>query len=82
MREDRGMPLRPHVDHEECVSSGACVLEAPEAFAYQDGPEQLAVVQPGAADLSDDELRSVAALCPVQAIHLYDDDGTEVPVEG
>jgi ferredoxin len=82
LREDRGMSLRARVDHDECVSSGACVLEAPDAFAYQDGPEQLAVVLPGATDLSDDELRDVAALCPVQAIHLYDEDGTEVPVEG
>jgi hypothetical protein len=40
------------------------------------------VVLPGAAELSDEELRDVAALCPVQAIHLYDDDGAEVPVEG
>jgi ferredoxin len=76
------MALRPYVDHDECVSSGACVLDAPEAFGYQDGPEQLAVVLPGAAELSDDELREAAALCPVQAIHLYDADGNEVPVEG
>jgi ferredoxin len=72
--------LRPYVDHAECVSSGACVLDFPEAFGYQEGPEQLAVVLPGAAHLSEGELREAASLCPVQAIHLYDAEGTEIPV--
>ena len=66
--------MRAEVDHSRCVSSGACVLEAPEAFAYQDGPEALAVVLPGAAALSDERLLEVAALCPVQAIRVYDGD--------
>jgi ferredoxin len=35
------MDPRVEVDHAECVSSGACVLEAPAAFGYQDGPEAL-----------------------------------------
>lgn len=76
------MAYRAEVDHSECVSSGACVLEAPEAFAYQEGPEALAIVLPGAAALSDERLVEVAGLCPVGAIHVYDDDGAEVPLGG
>jgi ferredoxin len=75
------MPLRPYVDHDLCVSSGACVLEFPDAFAYQEGPEALAIVLPGAAELSDDELRDAASLCPVEAIRLLDDEGTDVTLE-
>ncbi len=75
------MGCRAWVDHDECVSSGACVLEAPEAFAYQEGPEALAVVLPGAADLPDNRLVEVARLCPVGAIHVYDGDD-EAPLDG
>jgi ferredoxin len=76
------MVLRAEVDHSECVSSGACVLEAPDAFGYQDGPEALAVVLPGAAQLSDERLVEVAGACPTGAIHVYDADGNEVPLTG
>lgn len=76
------MGYRARVDHDVCVSSGACVLEAPEAFAYQDGPEALAVVLPGAADLTDERLVEVAGLCPVGAISIRDEDGNEVPLAG
>jgi ferredoxin len=75
------MALRPYVDHDVCVSSGACVLELPDAFAYQEGPEALAIVLPGAAKLSDEELREAAGLCPVEAIRLLDDAGNDVTTE-
>jgi len=75
------MPVRPYVDHDRCVSSGACVLELPQAFAYQEGPEALAVVLPGAAELSEEELRDAAALCPVEAIRLLDAEGKDVTPE-
>ena len=76
------MGYRARVDHDVCVSSGACVLEAPEAFAYQDGPEALAVVLPGAADLTDERLVEVAGFCPVGAISVRDEDGNDVPLAG
>ena len=71
--------MRVEVDHSRCVSSGACVLEAPEAFAYQEGPEALAVALPGAAELSDDRLLEVAGVCPVGAIRVYDGDREVTP---
>lgn len=70
--------MRLYVDHDRCVSSGACVLEMPDAFAYQDGPEQLAVVLPAAADLSDADRQSALELCPVDAIRLIDDNGKDI----
>ena len=72
------MSYRIEVDHSQCVSSGACVLELPDAFGYQDGPEALAVVLPGASRLSDEELLDAAELCPVGAIHVYDGDGEDL----
>lgn len=75
------MGYQAWVDHDECVSSGACVLDAPEAFGYQDGAEALAVVLPGAADLSGERLVEVAGLCPVRAIRVYDGDA-EVDLDG
>ena len=75
------MALRPYVDHDRCVSSGACVLELPDAFAFQEGPEALAIVLPGAADLSEEQLREAADLCPVEAIRLLDDAGRDVTAE-
>ena len=73
------MALRVEVDHTRCVSSGACVLEAPEAFAYQDGAEALAVALPGASKLPDERLLEVAGECPVQAIRVYDGDEEVTP---
>jgi ferredoxin len=72
--------LRPYVDHDRCVSSGACILEFPQAFAYQQG-QALAVVLPGADELTDEQLREAASLCPVEAIRLFDADGNDVTPE-
>ena len=64
------MGLKPTVDRDKCVGSGACVVEAPEAFAFEDGNYGVAEVLPAAADLSDDRLREIADLCPMDAIVL------------
>lgn len=65
-----GASPRVWVDHDQCVSSGACVLEAPDAFAYQDGIEALAIALPAAQALPQERLVELADLCPVGAIHL------------
>ncbi|WCO68729.1 ferredoxin [Iamia majanohamensis] len=64
---------RIRVDHDECVSSGACVLEEPDLFAYQDGPEALAVALPAAQALPRERMEELAELCPVSAIVVEDD---------
>jgi len=72
--------LRPYVDHDRCVSSGACVLEFPQAFDYQQG-QALAVVLPGADELTEEQLQEAASLCPVEAIRLFDANGNDVTPE-
>ena len=66
------MARRPYVDHDLCASSGACVLERPDVFVYQEGPEALAVVRPDAPELSDEELGEAIELCPMDAIRVLD----------
>ena len=73
------MTLRVRIDQELCISSGKCVADEPEAFAFDD--EELSVVQPGAARLSDARLRRAARLCPGQAIILFDEAGQPVDVQ-
>ena len=63
-----GMAPKAVIDRDKCVGSGACVVEAPEAFAFDDGNYGVAVVLPGAADLGPDRLQEVADLCPMDAI--------------
>lgn len=68
------------IDREACIGSGACVSDSPKAFAFDE--ETIAVVLPGAAELSDDRLLMVARACPVTAVLLYDEDGNEVEIFG
>lgn len=73
------MTLRVRIDQELCISSGKCVADEPEAFAFDD--EELSVVLPGAARLSDDRLRRAVRLCPGQAIVLLDEAGQPIDVQ-
>jgi ferredoxin len=66
------------VDHDKCASSGACVLEEPGAFGWQEG-EGLAIVLPGVADLDDERIVEVARLCPMDAIVVKDGEATVAP---
>lgn len=63
------------VDHEICAGFGDCVDRAPDVFALND--DRLAILlDPNAVDL--DVLREAAELCPVSAILLFDEDGTQI----
>ncbi len=66
------------VDRNLCIGAGACVADSPEAFKFDD--ENIAVVQPGAADLSDEHLLEVARACPATAILVFDEADEEVDV--
>ena len=70
------MGFTAKVDREACIGAGACVSDSPKAFAFDE--HNIAVVQPGAHDLSDDRLLLVARACPAGAILLYNEDGNEV----
>jgi ferredoxin len=68
------------VDPTICISTGNCVRRAPDAFAFDD--DEVSVPQPGAADLSDEELVQIARSCPVGAIFLFGEDGAQVDLFG
>jgi ferredoxin len=67
------MPDHPQVtvDKQECMSSGRCMSDIPEAFAFDD--DELAEVIPGVADVAIDRLLEVARNCPGQAITVVPD---------
>ena len=59
---------------------GGLRSQFPQAFAYQKG-QALAVVLPGADELTEEQLREAASLCPVEGIRLFDADGNDVTPE-
>jgi ferredoxin len=70
------MSYTVRVDGDVCISTGNCVRRAPGAFAFDD--DEISVPQPGAAELSDEELVQIARSCPVGAISLVGEDGKQV----
>ncbi|MCP4436296.1 MAG: ferredoxin [Actinomycetia bacterium] len=64
------------IDVEECVSSGKCVADNPDAFGFDD--DELAVLLPGASSLDDAKLLTAARRCPSGAILLLDDSGEPI----
>ena len=70
------MSHRLEVDKDMCISSGTCVQSYPDAFRFDD--DELAETTPQAAELSADDKREAAQLCPAGAILLYDEQGGEV----
>ena len=60
------------IDRDECLSSGKCVADAPEAFGFDD--EELVVALGGLDDLSDDLAVKIVRNCPSGALRIADDD--------
>jgi len=54
------------VDKELCVSSGRCIADVPEVFAFD--AEELAEVKPDAPAIDPQRLSAAARNCPGQAI--------------
>lgn len=66
------------IDTELCMSHQLCIAELPEAFGL--GADHIAVVLPGASNLSEDQLIAAAASCPMAAIVLHDENGLQVAI--
>jgi ferredoxin len=66
---------RVEIDRESCQSSGRCVQACPDAFALDD--DHLACLRRGVS-APDARLAAIARDCPALAIHLFEEDGTEV----
>lgn len=58
------------------MSSGKCVHDLPSVFAFDD--EELAVLQPDAEQLGDEQLIRVARNCPSRALRVFDETGAVV----
>ena len=69
--------MRLQIDQDECLSSGKCVADRPDAFGFDD--DELVVALAGASGLDDDQLLAAARRCPSGAIRVFDgDDEIEV----
>jgi ferredoxin len=64
------------IDSDNCVSSGTCVAEAPEAFVFD--PDKVATSRADARPVEDDRLLQIAQNCPSGAILLFDSAGEAV----
>ena len=60
------------IDRDECLSSGKCVADAPQAFGFDD--EELVVALGGVDDLADDLAVKIVRNCPSGALRLADDN--------
>lgn len=69
--------MRIEINVDDCMSSGKCVADHPDAFAFDD--EELAVLVDEGRALDDQQMLRVARNCPSRAIMVFDDDGTQVP---
>lgn len=66
-------PVAVRVDKDLCMSSGRCVAEAPEVFAFDD--EELSEPVAPVVDGSLADLQAVAVGCPAAAIEVGAADG-------
>lgn len=64
------------IDKDLCISSGKCVGDHPDAFAFD--ADELAETRPGLDALDDEQRLAVARQCPSEAIRLHTPDGAEV----
>lgn len=62
--------MRLKLDQDLCISAGRCALDEPKAFDLDD--DELVVMLPAAAELSEARMQHVADRCPSGAISLVD----------
>lgn len=70
------MAYRIEINIDDCMSSGKCVADYPDAFDFDD--EELAVLKDASA-LDDEQMLRAARNCPSRAIMLFGEDGSQVP---
>ncbi|MEC7116704.1 MAG: ferredoxin [Actinomycetota bacterium] len=69
------MTFRIEIETEDCMSSGKCVADYPEVFAFDE--DELAEILPN-AELTDKEIIKVARNCPSRAILVFDENNEQV----
>ncbi|NIP59471.1 MAG: ferredoxin [Gemmatimonadetes bacterium] len=68
--------LTVKIDRLLCVGFGDCIEAAPEAFEF-DG-EGIATLTNGANGLDEERLLEACDLCPVDALIVLDEDGSQL----
>ncbi len=58
------------VDHDKCVSSGQCVLNAADVFDQRDDDGVVVLLNDDPGPEQADGTRKAAAACPALAIHI------------
>jgi len=77
-KESLIVTLHIRVDHELCISSGKCVGDEPEVFAFDDN--ELAYVATAEHQMDRARVLRVAQNCPSQAIIVHDEHGDVIAV--
>ena len=67
--------MRVKVDRELCTGVGNCIAWAPTVFAF-DEEKKAMVIDPSSVD--DDTLLEAAESCPINAIVIEDDEGSQL----
>ena len=67
--------FRIEIETDDCMSSGKCVADYPEAFVFDE--EELATLIPS-AKLTDKEIIKVARNCPSRAILVFDENDDQI----
>tara|TARA_B100000902_G_C27250017_1_gene884760 strand:- start:990 stop:1217 length:228 start_codon:yes stop_codon:yes gene_type:complete len=70
-----GVTFRIEIETDDCMSSGKCVADYPEAFVFDE--EELAALIPS-AKLTDKEIIKVARNCPSRAILVFDENDDQI----
>ncbi|MFB9904170.1 ferredoxin [Allokutzneria oryzae] len=65
--------MRVSARTDRCVSSGQCVLTAPEVFDQDDDQGLVVVLDPEPAPGLHERVREAEAMCPVQAVLVRED---------
>lgn len=68
--------LTIQIDRTRCIGTGNCVAVAPEVFEL--GPDQIVTFRGDAQDIDPDRLVEACAVCPVDALFAYDEDGNQL----
>jgi ferredoxin len=77
--ERRAGGLRIRIDRGLCVGFADCIEAAPEAFAH-DGENVVVFVEPERVER--ERLVAACDACPVDALTVWDEDGTQIVPKG
>ena len=73
-REISGKTMR--IDRTLCIGSGNCVNIAPEIFVIRE--DNIVDFQDETPDIEEGRLEEAAAICPVDALILEDENGEQI----